>query len=156
MMLKSRFCSRFSKKNPKSIKDILGISGRIVKTGNTVTVAGDLSYGGSKHVATALTTMNKKFPDVRSAINLKYNKETISKLRKERLHVSSYDRNAEPKNVKTKEGSSIEWGIKYVIKNSEEPPDVIYHKGDFGKEPMIIIFAKTPALIIEKISKLFS
>ena len=146
----------FSKKNPKSIKDILGISGRIVKTGNTVTVAGDLSYGGSKHVATALTTMNKKFPDVRSAINLKYNKETISKLRKERLHISSYDRNAEPKNVKTKEGSSIEWGIKYAIKNSEEPPDVIYHKGDFGKEPMIIIFAKTPALIIEKISKLFS
>ena len=100
--------------------------------------------------------MNKKFPDVRSAINLRYNKEIISKLRKERLHISSYDRNAEPKNVKTKEGSSIEWGIKYAIKNLKEPPDVIYHKGDFGKEPMIIIFAKTPALIIEKISKLFS
>ncbi|MBI2643000.1 MAG: bifunctional hydroxymethylpyrimidine kinase/phosphomethylpyrimidine kinase [Nitrosarchaeum sp.] len=146
----------FSKKNPKSIKDILGVSGRIVKTGNTVTVAGDLSYGGSKHVAMALITMNKKFPDVRSAINLRYNKETISKLRKERLHISSYDRNTEPKNVKTKEGSSIEWGIKYAIKNLKEPPDVIYHKGDFGKEPMIIIFAKTPALIIEKISKLFS
>ncbi len=146
----------FSKKNPESIKDILGISGRIVKTGNTVTIAGDLSYGGSKHVAMALITMNKKFPDVRSAINLKYNNETISKLRKEKLLVSSYDRNAEPKNVKTKEGSSIEWGIKYAIKNLKEPPDVIYHKGDFGKEPMIIIFAKTPALIIEKISKLFS
>ena len=29
----------FSKKNPKSIKDILGVSGRIVKTGNTVIVA---------------------------------------------------------------------------------------------------------------------
>ncbi|MBI4131521.1 MAG: bifunctional hydroxymethylpyrimidine kinase/phosphomethylpyrimidine kinase, partial [Nitrosarchaeum sp.] len=97
----------FSKKNPKSIKDILGVSGRIVKTGNTVTVAGDLSYGGSKHVAMALITMNKKFPDVCSAINLRYNKGTISKLRKERLHISSYDRNAEPKNVKTKEGSSI-------------------------------------------------
>ncbi len=146
----------FSKKNPKSIKDVLGVSGRIVKTGNTVTVAGDLSYGGSKHVATALITMNKKFPDIRSAINLRYNKETISKLRKKRLHISSYDRNAEPKNVKTKEGSSIEWGIKYAIKNLKEPPDVIYHKGDFGKESMIIIFAKTPALIIEKISKLFS
>ncbi len=146
----------FSKKNPKSIKDILGVSGRIVKTGNTVTIAGDLSYGGSKHVAMALITMNKKFPDIRSAINLKYNKETISKLRKTGLFISSYDRNVEPKNVKTKEGSSIGWGVKYAIKNSEEPPDAIYHKGDFGKEPMIIIFAKTPTLIIEKISKLFS
>jgi len=146
----------FSKKNPKSIKDILGVSGRIVKTGNTVTIAGDLSYGGSKHVATALITMNKKYPEICSAINLKYNKENISKLRKVGLTVSSYDRNTEPKDVKNREGSSIVWGIKYAIKNSEKPPDVIYHKGDFGKEPMIIIFAKTPTLIIKKISKWFS
>lgn len=145
----------FSKKNPKSINDILGISGRIVKTGNKITVAGDLSYGGSKHVATALIAMNKKYPEIRSAINLKYNKETISKLRKVKLVISSYNRNVEPKNAKTKEGSSVVWGVKYAIKNLEEPPDVIYHKGDFGKEPMIIIFAKTPTLIIEKISKLF-
>ncbi len=145
----------FSKKNPKSINDILGISGRIVKIGNKITVAGDLSYGGSKHVATALITMNKKYPEIRSAINLKYNKETISKLRKVKFVISSYDRNVEPKNAKTKEGSSVGWGVKYAIKNLEEPPDVIYHKGDFGKEPMIIIFAKTPTLIIEKISKLF-
>ena len=146
----------FSKKNPKSIKDVLGISGRIVKTGDTVTVAGDLLYGGSKHVATALITMNKKYSDICSAINLKYNKETISKLRKVGLTISSYDRSTEPKDVKNKEGSSIGWGIKYAIKNLEEPPDVIYHKGDYGKEPMIIIFAKTPTLIIKKISKLFS
>ena len=145
----------FSKKSPKSINDILGILGRIVKTGNKITVAGYLSYGGSKHVATALITMNKKYPEIRSAINLKYNKETISKLRKGKLTISSYDRNTESKNTKTKEGSSVGWGVKYAIKNSEEPPDVIYHKGDFGKEPMIIIFAKTPTLIIEKISKLF-
>src|SRR3989338_11689302 len=145
----------FSKKNPKSVKDIVGISGRIVKTGNTVTMAGDLSYGGSKHVATALITMNKKYPEIRSAINLKYNKENIIKLRKARLLISSYDRSAEPKNVKNKDGSSVGWGVKYAIKHSEDPPDVIYHKGDFGKEPMTIIFAKTPTLIIEKISKLF-
>lgn len=145
----------FSKINPKSIKDVLGISGRIVKTGNNVRVAGDLSYGGSKHVATALITMNKKYPEIRSAINLKYNEETILKLRKTRLIISSYDRNVEPDKIKTKEGSSIEWGIKHAIKKLEAPPDIIYHKGDFGKEPMIIIFAKTPALIIEKVSKLF-
>ena len=145
----------FSKTNPKSIKDVLGISGRIVKTGNKVRRVGDLAYGGSKHVATALITMNKKYPEIRSAINLKYDEETISKLRKIKLVISSYDRSTEPEKIKTKEGLSIEWGIKYAIKKLEKPPDVIYHKGDFGKEPMIIIFAKTPALIIEKVSKLF-
>ena len=145
----------FSKKNPKSIKDILGVSGRIVKTGNTVTVAGDLSYGGSKHVATAVIEINKKYSDIRSAINLKYNKETILKLKKEGMVISFYDRRLEPNKIKNKEGSSVSWGVKYAIKNLEESPDVIYHEGAFGKEPMIIIFAKTPAEIIEKILKLF-
>ncbi|MCV0412147.1 bifunctional hydroxymethylpyrimidine kinase/phosphomethylpyrimidine kinase [Nitrosarchaeum sp.] len=146
----------FSKINPKSIKDVVGIAGRIVKTGNKVMVAGDLEYGGSKHVATALIAMNKKFPEIRSAINLKYNEENILKLKKTKLIISSYDRNSEPNKIKTKEGSSIEWGIKLAIKKLETAPDVIYHKGDFGKEPMIIIFAKTPASIIEKVSKLFN
>jgi hydroxymethylpyrimidine/phosphomethylpyrimidine kinase len=144
----------FSKIDPKSIKDVLGIAGRIVKTGNNIRVAGDLAYGGSKHVATALITMNKKYPEIRSAINLKYNEETISKLRKTKFIISSYNRNTEPDKIKTK-GSSIKWGIKHAIKKLETPPDIIYHKGDFGKEPMIIIFAKTPASIIEKILKLF-
>lgn len=145
----------FSKINPKSINDVLGISGRIVKTGNNVKVAGDLVYGGSKHVATALITMNKKYPEIRSAINLKYNEETILKFRKTRLIISSYDRSVEPDKIKNKEGSSIEWGVKHAIKKLESPPDIIFHKGDFGKEAMIIVFAKTPALIIEKVSKLF-
>jgi len=145
----------FSKKNPKSIKDILGISGRIVKTGKTVTVTGNLSYGGSKHVATALNEINKKFPEIRSAINLKYTKEIISKIKKKNIIISSYDRNKEPKNLKNKEGSSIAWGIKHAIQDLKNPPDVIFHKGDLGKEPMIIIFANTPLEIIEKISKHF-
>jgi hydroxymethylpyrimidine kinase/phosphomethylpyrimidine kinase len=145
----------FSKKNPKSIKEILGISGRIVKTGNTVTVAGDLAYGGSKHVARALIIMNKKFPDMCSAINLRYSEEIISKLRKKRLVIASYDRSKEPKNVKSRDGSTVEWGIKQAIRNLKKPPDVIYHTGDFGKEPMIIIFAETPTLILKKISKIF-
>ncbi len=146
----------FSKKNPKSIEDVLGVSGRIVKTGNRIVVAGELSYGGSKHVATALISMNKKYPEIRSAINLKYDREDISKLTKAGLVISSYNRNEEPKKVKSKEGSSIVWGIKMAIEMSEKQPDVIYHRGDFGKEPMTIVFAKTPSLVIKKILRLFN
>ncbi len=143
----------YSKQKPKSTKDILGISGRIVKAGKEVIVAGDLSYGGSKHVATALLIVNKKFPHVRSAINIKYQNTTLSKIKKSKLLVSSYDRIEEPNNIK-KKGSTIEWGIKSAIKNIKKPPDAIFHKGDFGKEPMIIIFADTPKNILKKISKI--
>ncbi|NNM02923.1 MAG: bifunctional hydroxymethylpyrimidine kinase/phosphomethylpyrimidine kinase [Nitrosopumilus sp.] len=143
----------YSKQKPKSIKDILGISGRIVKSGNSAIVAGELSYGGSKHVATALLIMNKKYPKICSAINIKYQDSTISKIKKSKLIVSSYDRREEPKDVKIK-GSTIEWGIKKAVKNTTRVPDVIYHKGDFGKEPMIIVFGETPDMILKKITKI--
>jgi len=143
----------YSKKNPKSTKDILGISGRIVKAGNEIIVAGNLMYGGSKHVATAVLAVNKKFPEINSAMNLKYQKSTISKIKKLNLSTSSYDRTLEPKGVKNK-GSSVEWGIKNVIKRLRVPPDIIFHKGDFGKEPMIIVFGKTPKNVIKKLLKI--
>ena len=143
----------YSKEKPKSTKEILGISGRIVKAGKKVIVAGDLEYGGSKHVATAMLTVNKKFPQIQSAINIKYQNTTISKIKKLKLIVSRYDRNQEPKNVKNK-GSSIEWGIKSAIKDLKESPDVIFHNGGFGKEPMIIVFGDTPKNILKKILKI--
>ena len=143
----------YSKEKPKSIKEILGISGRIVKAGKEVIIAGNLSYGGSKHVATALLTVNKKYSKIKSAINLKYKKETISKIKKLKLVTYDYDRTKEPPNIKNK-GSTIEWGIKNAIKNSRKPPDIIYHKGDFGKEPMIIVFAETPDILMKKIMKI--
>ncbi|MFB5623990.1 MAG: bifunctional hydroxymethylpyrimidine kinase/phosphomethylpyrimidine kinase [Nitrosopumilus sp.] len=143
----------YSKQRPKSTKDILGISGRIVKAGKEVIVAGNLSYGGSKHVATALLTVNKKFPQICSAINIKFQNTTITKIKKSKLKISNYDRNQEPSNVKNK-GSTIEWGMKNAIKNLKEPPDVIFHKGDFGKEPMIILFGETPKSILKKLLKI--
>ena len=143
----------YCKQKPKSIKEILGISGRIVKAGKEVIVAGDLEYGGSKHVATALLAVNRKFPNIQSAINLKYKKETISKIKKIKLTTYDYDRNQEPQNIK-KKGSTIEWGIKNAIKNSKKSPDIIYHKGDFGKEPMIILFGESPEEVIKKILKI--
>ena len=143
----------YSKQKPESIKDVLGISGRIVKAGEKVIVAGNLEYGGSKHVATSLLEINKKFPEINSAINLKYQKKTISKIEKSKLLISSYDRIHEPKNVKIN-GSTIEWGIKKAIKDLKIPPDVVFHKGDFGKEPMMIIFGNTPKIVLEKLSKI--
>jgi len=84
---------------------------------------------------------------------LKYQEKTISKIKKLKLTIYGYDRKLEPKNVKIK-GSTIEWGIKKAIKDSKKSPDVIYHKGDFGKESMIILFGETPNKVIKKIMKI--
>lgn len=143
----------YSKEKPKSIKDVLGVSGRIIKTDSGLAMAGDLMYGGSKHVATALITVNKKFPELKSAINIKYQEKTINKIKKQKFIVINYDRKLEPKNIKNN-SSSIQWGIETAIKNMKHSPDMVFHKGDFGKEPMIIVFGKNPKNIVEKILKI--
>lgn len=144
----------YSKQNPKSILDILGVSGRIVKAGRRLVVAGNLEYGGSRHVATAVLTMQKKFPKIRSAINIRYDQKMIEKLQKTKNKILSYDRTDEPVKTKRMENSSISWGIKNAIKNSKSAPDIVYHKGDIGKEPMIIIFGENPKQVVTKISKI--
>jgi len=144
----------FSKKQPKSIKDVVGVSGRIVKDRKTVQVVGNFEYGGSRHIGNAVITISKKFPAIRSAANIKFNEKTVKKFQKNGLRILRYDRLKEPAKTKTKENSTISWGIKNAIRNISRPPDVIYHKGDLGKESMILIFGENPNEVIEKISKL--
>ena len=142
----------FSKNRPNNIKNVLGISGRLVKSGNDVIQAGDLVFGGSQHVATALIEVSKKFPDIRSAINIKYEPKLITKAKKRKMSVLNYNRKKESKNSKLKENSSISWGVSSCLKS--EMPDIIYHKGDLGKEPMIIVFGCTPTEVVKKIKQI--
>ena len=143
----------FAKKDAKSLSDILGVSGRIVKVENSAVVAGSIKYGGSRHVGSAVLEMTKRFPAIRSGINIKYDKEFIKKAISKNLSVSHYERKSEPPKTKTKEGNTISWGIRNAIKSSK-PVDLIFHKGDIGKEPMIIIFGTTPNTVLGKIIKI--
>jgi len=142
----------FSKIRPKKIENILGISGRLVRAGNNVIQAGDLVFGGSQHVANVVIEVSKKFPEIRSAINIKYDPKRITKAKKRKMSVLSYDRKKESKNSKLKENSSISWGVSNCLKS--EMPDIIYHKGDLGKEPMIIVLGTTPAEVVRKIKQI--
>ena len=139
----------FSEIKPKKINNVLGVSGRLVKAGDKIIQAGELTYGGSQHVATAVIKVSKKFPEIRSAINIKYEPSLITKAKKQGMKVISYDREKESKNSKQKENSSISWGISSCLKSTK--PDIIYHKGDIGKESMIIIFGTNPEQVVKKI-----
>lgn len=144
----------YSNPKPASLGDILGLEGRIVRTGTTVTPIGNLKYGGSKHVGSAVLEVSKRFPFIRSALNIKFDKTTISKAKRKGLHILSYDRSKEPAHIKKMEGSTISWGIHEAVKNTRIPPDIIFHEGGIGKEPMILIFGRTPDDVLKKLSKI--
>lgn len=144
----------YSTPDPLSLKDVMGLEGRIVRTGKFGTVAGNLRYGGSKHVASAVLEVARKFPTIRSGVNLKYDSSTIKKAISKGLKVSSYDRKKEPLENKKRDSSTVPWGIRTAITSLKIPPDIIFHKGDFGKEPMILVFGKDPEDVLRKILKI--
>ncbi len=141
----------YSKKNSKSLDDVLGVSGRIVKSGNSIVIAGTLTYGGSQHVGSAVLEMTKKFPDIRSAINIRYDEDFTKKAIAKKFSVLQYERSSEPHKTKLKEGHTISWGIKNAIKNANKAADIVFHKGEIGKEPMILIFGTSPNEVLNKL-----
>lgn len=134
------------------ISHVAGVRGRIVKIGNTSVPASYIEFGASKHMASAVLAYMSVRPDVRSAANIRHD-DRLVEICKALFEVSSYDRASEPAAVKRKEGSTMKWGIRAGLEQKPNA-DVIYHKGDFGKEPMINVFGKNPADVAYKIKRI--
>jgi hydroxymethylpyrimidine/phosphomethylpyrimidine kinase len=126
----------------EGVRDVAAIEGRIVKTCEGLKAIGNPRFACSFHLAKYIIEMMKRDSRKRAAINLKFSDETLKILQKRGLAVSFYDRAKEPKRIKNTEGMTIPWGVKEAVSRVPEAPDVIYHRGDIGKEPMIVIFGK--------------
>jgi len=126
----------------ESIDDVAAIEGRIVKTRDGAKAVGNPKFGGSSHLAKYILEISKHNDRRVAAINLKFSENTLKILEHKGMVISFYDRKKEPKEVKLVEGMTIPWGIKEAIKRVGKVPDAIYHRGDVGKEPMIVIFGE--------------
>lgn len=136
----------------KDTVQVAGVRGRIVKIGNAAVPASCIEFGASRHVASAVLAFMAGRPDFRAAINIRYERQ-LARICKNLFDTSSYDRQLEPPGVKRKEGSTMAWGIRTAtLKNPKA--EVIYHKGDLGKEPMINVFGRTPAEVLDKVARI--
>jgi len=138
----------------ESIRDVAAIPGRLMKAFNSVRSSSPPEFGASSHLARYLLEIMRYDPEKRAAINIKFSTEIIELLRGMNLKISFYDRREEPAEIKHVEGMSIPWGVRQAISRIGEVPDVIYHMGDFGKEPMIVIFGKDAAELARMIAEL--
>jgi hydroxymethylpyrimidine kinase/phosphomethylpyrimidine kinase len=129
--------------------DVAGVRGRIVRIGNSAVPASYIEFGASKHMASAIIGYMRVNPAFRSVINIRFNAELVKTCRS-LFSVSSYDRSREPRGVKKKEGSSVSWGTLAALSRNPKA-EVIYHKGDVGKEPMITVFGRNPGEVAAKI-----
>ncbi|MEM3507405.1 MAG: bifunctional hydroxymethylpyrimidine kinase/phosphomethylpyrimidine kinase [Candidatus Bathyarchaeia archaeon] len=128
---------------------VAGIPGRIVKVGNFAKASSCPEFGASHHVASAVLVAMKYDPSIRAGLNIKYSEELLEICKKMGLTISFYDRKLEPFEIKKVEGMSIKWGIEEAIKKIGKVPNIVYHTGDWGKEPMIVILGKTALEVSE-------
>ncbi len=138
----------------KKIEDVAGVNGRIVKVGDRSTPTSGIKFGASRHVASSILEYMKINQLVRSALNIKNDKKILDKCNR-LFRVTHYEREFEPKTIKNKEGKSISWGVSRALSKNPDA-DIIYHAGDMGKEPMIIIFGQNPQEVVDKVKKILN
>jgi hydroxymethylpyrimidine/phosphomethylpyrimidine kinase len=139
----------YSIESPQSLNDVAGILGRISDIGRKIKIPNLVEFGASKHVANAVISANKINNTIRSAMNIK-NNEQILNICKKHFEYSFYLREEEGIENRNREGFTVSWGIKteFEKKNTAE---IVFHDGDYGKEPMIMVFGKDPIDVINKI-----
>jgi hydroxymethylpyrimidine kinase / phosphomethylpyrimidine kinase / thiamine-phosphate diphosphorylase len=140
--------------NAKKIEDVAGVNGRIVKAGDRSVPTSGIKFGASRHVASSILEYMKINQLVRSALNIKNDKKILDKCNR-LFRVTHYERELEPKTIKSKEGKSISWGVSRALSKNPDV-DIIYHTGDMGKEPMIIIFGQNPQEVVDKVKKILN
>ncbi|MEM3453020.1 MAG: bifunctional hydroxymethylpyrimidine kinase/phosphomethylpyrimidine kinase [Candidatus Hadarchaeum sp.] len=126
----------------KSRSDVVGLSGRIVRTSSGAVLTGFPELGGSEHMANAVLIAHRFDSRIRSVMNIRFSPENLQACRSLGLSISSFDRAREPKGVKT-----MEWGTEQAIKKIGRVPQVIYDKGGPGKEAMIRLLGDAPGEI---------
>jgi len=138
----------------KKIEDVAGVNGRIVKVGDRSIPTSGIKFGASRHVASSILEYMKINQLVRSALNIKNDKKILDKCNR-LFRVTHYERKLEPKTIKNKDGKSVSWGVTRALSKNPDA-DIIYHTGDMGKEPMIIIFGQNPQEVVDKVKKILN
>jgi len=132
-------------------EDIAAIPGRIIKIGEDTRTFGDPAFGASRHIASIILTTLKYNVDYRCAMNIRFADNIIDICRSLDFDVDNFDRSGEPDDTKHKEGYSLKWGIDSVLSKRDSIPDIIFDRGDLGKEPMIRVIGKKPADVVDKV-----
>jgi len=138
----------------EDVDDVAAIEGRIVRTSEGARAVGNPRFGCSSHLARYILEIIKHDESKRAAINLKFSEDILENLEKWGMTVSFYDRRKEPEEIKKVDGMTVPWGVKQAVKRIGKAPDVIYHRGDIGKEPMIVILGQQAYDLAKHIAQL--
>jgi hydroxymethylpyrimidine/phosphomethylpyrimidine kinase len=141
----------YALKDARDQGDILAFPGRIARLGDSVQPVGPPRFGASRHVANLILAARRHDASIRSAINVRFSDENVAAFRGAGLRVAEFSRDEETAQIKAREGSSLSHGVDLVAHREGCIPDVVFDRGDVGKEPMIRVFGTSPGEVVDKV-----
>lgn len=130
----------YSTPAPASINDVIGLPGRIVKLNDRAEAVGMPCFGGSKHTATILIRASRYNKSLRACASIRYVDEYIEKLKALGFTVAESGPH--------KSLSEVIEAVEAIFKENSSVT-AIADRGGLGIEPIIYVFAKDIAELIE-------
>jgi hydroxymethylpyrimidine/phosphomethylpyrimidine kinase len=137
------------------VDEVAAFPGRLINLKEKIRSSAPPEFGASRHVAKVILTVMERDPEIRSAMAVRYSGEILAACRKSGLKGASFNRSDEPEEIKKKEGSSLEWGTRQVLRKKKTVPDFIWDEGEKGKEPVIRILGKNPEQVVNKVFNIY-
>jgi len=133
----------------RSVDDVAGVLGRVVKTPRGLRAGGPVALGASNHLARLVLAVMRYAPWLRSVVNIRYSPELVEAAESLGYRVARVDRGMEPRETRRVEGGTMEWIARSVF--GQRAVDIVYDEGDWGKEPMIRVFGENAVAAVEKL-----
>ena len=130
--------------NPKNIGDVAGFPGRLTTVKGKILAVTRPEFNASQHLAEILIRVNKKKPEIRGLICIKFNDEILKAIEKTKLIYTIFER--EKTNLKS---------LEEFIEHLGEIPDILIDKGGHGIEPVTYVFGRNATDAAEKVIKIY-
>jgi len=136
------------------IEDVVAFPGRIIRLHGGIARVASPAAGASRHIAKIILTCLHADGSCRAAMNIVFTPEIVEHCHALGFSVEEFDRYQEPLDIKQREGSTLEWGTGDVIARTGNVPDIIFDRGDVGKEAVCRVLGVDPQDVARKIIRI--
>jgi hydroxymethylpyrimidine/phosphomethylpyrimidine kinase len=131
---------------PQSYSEVCGTDGNIVVRSKRLARVGDIRFGASKELSRVVMEMNRRDPQMMSALTLRPTRKALSVLKESGLKVEE---------TECEQGTDGKALIERIVQRREGQtdfvPDIVFDRGGMGMRPMIVVIGKSPADVLLKL-----
>jgi predicted fused transcriptional regulator/phosphomethylpyrimidine kinase len=137
----------YARQDAKTLDDVAGLTGRIIKVKNQAVAVGEVEFGWSKYMSSVILTALTIDRNTRTAISLRNDEKIVLACQSLGLELIEFGDKAPESYVKEK------CVTPFVLLTLNKVPDGIYDHGDIGIEPLIILFGAEPINLAQTVCK---